>query len=348
MRQLTIGQHTIADDSPSFTVAEVGNNHGGNVDLCKAMFRAAAEAGCSAVKLQKRSNRTLYTTAMFNAPYTGDNSFGATYGEHREAQEFGWDEYLDLKDYSRKLGIVFFATAFDIPSADFLAQVGVPAFKIASGDLKSIPLIRHVAQFGQPVIVSTGGGTLEDIERAHAALGDCPHAFLQCTAEYPLVRYEELNLKAIEVLRERFPDTVIGFSSHEDGIDAAVPAYMLGARIHEQHFTTSHTLKGSDNPWSLEPEGMTRLVRSLTRAHASLGDGVKRRYEAEEKPLMRMEKAIYPREYYPIGHTLRPGDLELRSPGAGLAPYKLDKLIGRRLREPLDGGKAIDSSGIVE
>lgn len=347
MRSFTIGQHTITDDAPSWVCAEIGNNAGGNVDLAKQMIKAAAESGVSAVKFQKRDNKTLYAPSLANAPYVNDNSFGATYLEHREAQEFEFEQYQELKDYAERLGLVFFATAFDNPSANFLDSLDVALFKVASGDLCNTNLLRLLATYSRPVIVSTGGGTIEDVDRAHQALGDCPHAFLHCTAEYPL-RYEDANLRAITTLREAFPNTVIGFSSHEDGIDLATPAYEKGARIHEQHFTTSHTLKGSDNPWSLEPEGMKRLVRALERTRIAQGDGVKRRYEGEEKPLLKMEKSIFPREYYPAGHTLRQGDLEFRSPGDGIPPYKADKLYGRKTRVPLEPDKSVSTTGVVE
>src|SRR5688572_14033651 len=169
-RSLQINGTLIDDSSDSYVIAEIGHNHQGSVDKCKELFRVAKECGVDAVKIQKRDNRSLYTRAMYDKPYDNENSFGATYGEHREALEFGWDEYVELQRYCREISLTFFATAFDIPSADFLARLDIPAYKIASGDLKTLPLLRHVAHIGKPMLVSTGGATLEDLERAHDAI----------------------------------------------------------------------------------------------------------------------------------------------------------------------------------
>jgi len=158
-RFLTIDDTTITDDSDCYLIAEIGHNHQGSLEKCRELFRAAKECGADAVKLQKRDNRSLYTRAMYEKPYDNENSFGPTYGAHREALEFGREEYVELKRYAAELGITFFATAFDVPSADFLAALDMPAYKLASGDLSNLPLLRHVARIGRPVIVSTGGAT---------------------------------------------------------------------------------------------------------------------------------------------------------------------------------------------
>src|ERR671923_214039 len=143
-RTLTIGTHEIGDHAPCYVIAEIGHNHQGNLEKARELFREAKLAGAHAVKLQKRDNRGLYTSAAYNKPYDNENSFGATYGEHREFLEFGLEEYQELGAYARELDVDFFATAFDIASADFLTTLNVPAYKIASGDLKSIPLLTHV------------------------------------------------------------------------------------------------------------------------------------------------------------------------------------------------------------
>ena len=157
MRELRIDGRRIADDTPCFVIAEIGHNHQGSVERARELVRAAHEAGVDAVKLQKRDNRRLYTRALYDSPYDNENSFGPTYGAHREALELDRDAYVTLRDEARSLGLVFFATAFDEPSADLLAELGAPAFKIASGDLTNTPLLRHVAGFGKPLVVSTAG-----------------------------------------------------------------------------------------------------------------------------------------------------------------------------------------------
>ena len=336
MRQLTINGKTIRDDGDCYVIAEIGHNHQGNLETAKEMFEVAKECGADAVKLQKRDNRQLYTEAMYSKCYDHENSYGATYGEHREALEFGWYEYGVLKDYAQELGITLFATAFDFPSADFLAKLDLPAFKIASGDLKNIPLLTYIAQFQKPVILSTGGGTMEDVLRAYDAIMPInPRlCILQCTAGYPAA-FEELNLRVISTYRERFPNNVVGLSSHDNGIAMAVAAYMLGARVVEKHFTLNHTWKGTDHAFSLEPIGFKKMVRDLQRVRVAMGNGVKRVYETEVTPMVKMGKKLVAARDLPPGHAIRRDDIAIKSPGGGLQPYELDKVIGRVTRQTI-------------
>jgi sialic acid synthase len=335
-RSLHIDGTQIDDSSDCYIIAEVGHNHQGSVEKCKELFRVAKECGVDAVKLQKRDNRSLYTRAMYEKPYEHENSFGATYGEHREALEFGWDEYVDLQGYCREIGLTFFATAFDMPSADFLARLDMPAYKVASGDLKTLPLLRHVAGIGKPMIVSTGGATMDDIERAYDAIMpiNSELCFLQCTAAYPAAP-EELNLNVITTLRRRFPELVIGLSDHENGIGMAVAAYVLGARVVEQHFTLNHTWKGTDHAFSLEPIGMRKLVRDLRRIRVALGTGIKCPLPSEQGPLLKMGKKLVASRPLAAGHVLGQEDIAMKSPADGLAPHYLEQVLGATLLRPL-------------
>jgi len=342
-REFLIDGVRIADDTDTFVIAEVGHNHQGSLEKCKELFRAAKECGADAVKLQKRDNKSLYTRELYNKAYDNENSFGLTYGAHREALEFGHDEYRELRAFCRELQIVFFATAFDIPSADFLAALDVPAFKIASGDLKSTPLLRHVAKLGKPMIVSTGGAMWEDVQRAYDVIMPLnPQlCFLQCTAAYPAAP-EELNLRVIESMRARYPEVVVGLSDHENGIAMAVAAFVLGARVVEKHFTLNHTWKGTDHAFSLEPIGFRKLVRDLRRARVALGDGEKRCVVSEHAPLLKMGKKLVASRALTAGHVLTPSDVAMKAPGDGLPPYHLDSVIGRRLRRALQADDNID------
>ena len=342
MRQLTIGGNTIEDNSDCFVIAEIGHNHQGSVDTCMEMFKEARDCGANAVKLQKRTNRSLYTEEGYNKPYDNPNSYGATYGEHREALEFGWEEYKTLGEYAKELGITMFSTAFDFESADFLAKLDIACFKIASGDLKNIPLLRHIAEFQKPIIMSTGGGTMEDVNRAYDAIMPINQqlCILQCTAGYPAA-FDELNLRVITTFRERFPTTVVGLSSHDNGIAMAIAAYMLGGRVIEKHFTLNHTWKGTDHAFSLEPIGFKKMVRDLKRLRVAMGDGVKRTYDSEVNPLIKMGKKLVAARDLPAGHALRKEDIAIKSPGDGLQPYELEKVIGRVTREDLKSDQDI-------
>jgi len=331
-----IGKHEIGDRSPCYVIAEIGHNHQGSVQKARELFREAKLAGADAVKLQKRDNRGLYTRAAYDKPYDHENSFGATYGEHREFLEFGLAEYEELQAYAKELDVDFFATAFDLASADFLASLDVPAFKIASGDLRSTPLLAHVASFGKPVIVSTGGARIDDVQRAYDTIVSInPQlCILQCTAGYP-ASFEELDLGVITTFRERFPDAVIGYSGHDNGIAMAVAAYVLGARMVEKHFTLNRAMKGTDHAFSLEPVGLRKMVRDLERTAVALGDGVKKFYDSERMPITKMGKSLVVARYLPAGHVLGSGDVVMKSPGGGIPPYDLPKVLGRITRQPL-------------
>jgi sialic acid synthase len=330
MRELRIDGKIIHDDSNCYVIAEIGHNHQGNLETAKDMFRAAKECGADAVKLQKRDNRALYTKDLYDKPYDNRNSYGNTYGEHREALEFGWKEYVELKEYANEIGIQMFATAFDFSSADFLAKLDVPAFKVASGDLKNIPLLTYIAKFQKPMIVSTGGATMIDVKNAYDAITPINEqlCLLQCTAGYP-AEFSELNLRVITTYRERFPNIVVGLSSHDNGIAMAGAAYVLGARVVEKHFTLNHTWKGTDQAFSLEPIGLKKMVRDLSRLRVAMGDGIKRVYETEISPIIKMSKKLVAAKDLPAGHCIRTEDIAIKSPGDGMPSYELDKVIGR-------------------
>jgi sialic acid synthase len=334
---LVVDGRKIAQNGPAYVIAEIGHNHQGDIEKAKALVHAAKECGVDAVKLQKRDNRRLYTRELYDSPYDNEHSFGATYGEHREALELSAAEWLELREFSGEEGVTLFGTVFDEESADFLAELDMPAFKVASADLVNTPLLRHVAALGKPIFLSTGGGTLDDVERAADIITaiNPQLCVLQCTASYPC-EVDELNLQVIETYRERFPELVVGLSDHQSGIAMALVGYMLGARVIEKHFTLNHAWKGSDHAFSLMPEGMRRLVRDLHRVPAALGDGVKRPLPSEERPLEKMGKKLVAARDLAAGHVLVPGDVVARSPAdGGLPPYELDSLLGRRLEHAL-------------
>ncbi|MBE7433593.1 MAG: N-acetylneuraminate synthase family protein [Anaerolineales bacterium] len=333
---LNVNGLEISDDSDCFVIAEIGNNHQGELEKAKALFKAAKECGVDAVKLQKRDNKSLLTKAAYEKPYDNENSFGATYGEHREALEFGKAEYIELQKYAEELGLVMFATAFDMNSADFLAELDMPLYKIASGDLKNTPLLKHVAKIGKPMIISTGGGTMEDVQRAYDTIMPINKqlAILQCTASYP-AEPQDLNLRVISTYREKFPDVVIGLSDHENGIAMAVAAYVLGSRMVEQHFTLNHTWKGTDHAFSLEPIGMRKLVRDLRRVKVAMGDGEKKIYPSEVNPIHKMGKKLVAARDLKAGQVLTLADIAIKSPSDGIPPYELNNIIGMILLRDL-------------
>jgi sialic acid synthase len=338
-----IGRHTVDRDKPDcFVIAEVGHNHGGDVGVCKQMFQAAKYAGVSAVKLQKRDNRSLYTKSFYDSGYNSENAYGPTYGSHREALEFGESEYRELKQYAEHMDLEFFATAFDFKSVDFLEKVGVPCYKVASGDLTHTPLLEYIAQTGKPIIMSSGASTLDDVRRAcETILPINPAlALLHCTAEYPS-DYKDMNLSVIGTYLREFPQVVVGISDHDNGIAMSLVSYVLGARVVEKHFTINRSWKGTDQAFSLEPEGMRKLVRDIQRAAVAVGDGVKRIYEKEKSAKLKMGKKIVAARALPQGHVLQRGDLAFKSPGDGLAPYHHGLFYDKKLKRALAEDEAL-------
>lgn len=290
-RELWIDGRRLADDEPCYVVAELSGNHGGSLTTAETMISEAARAGASAVKLVKRDIDTLYTQDSLDAPYENEWSYGRTYGLHRHALEFNAQAYIACQAAAAASHVTLYATAFDEPSVDFLVSRQVPAIKIHSGGLTDERLLRYASQCGKPLIVSTGGATMEDIDRAVDWLGPCPHALLHCTASYP-VAAREANLRVITTLRDRFPLTVIGWSSHYPGLALSLAAYTLGARILEHHFTLNRAERGTDHGFSLEPKGLATLVEDVEKLRLAFGDGVKRIYESERGPMRKMRRVL--------------------------------------------------------
>lgn len=289
MRELTIGTHRITDDSETLVVAEIGNNHQGSLDRCLQMIQVAAECGAHAVKLQKRDMRHWEAAdpESWHRVYNSEHSYGRTYGEHRAFLEFGKAEYRACQSFASDRGLLFFATAFDIPSLDFLVNLDVPAVKVASGSMTNYRLLEAIASCGVPAILSTGGCTIEDVDAAVRIFDEAKRpAVLHCVSLYPC-EAKDMNLRAIGVLRERYPEHVIGMSDHQSGIALAPVSVALGARIVEKHFCLRRTDKGTDQAFSLEPVGLRKLCRDIRRTHEALGTGVKVLLEGEKAALVK-------------------------------------------------------------
>jgi N-acetylneuraminate synthase/sialic acid synthase len=290
MRRFLIRDTIITDDSPCYLICEVGNNHQGSPAIARKLIDAAADAGAQAVKFQRRNNLTLYTQALLDQPYDNENSFGPTYGAHRAALELPLVEYPALIAHAHDRGMDAICTAFDEGAVDDIVAAGFDGLKLPSGAVTDLALIDHATRSGLPLIISTGGCLGTDIATAweHAPMA----AFLHCTASYPC-DFAELNLSYITELRMQL-DNIIGWSGHDSGIAMSVVAYTLGARIIERHVTLNRAQKGTDHAFSLEPAGLKKLCRDLARAHVALGDGVKRYYASERKPIAKMRRRQTP------------------------------------------------------
>ncbi len=262
-----------------YVIAEIGQNHQGELSLAKELLHAAKLCGVDAVKSQKRDIMELLTPEERARPYTTAHAFGPTYGEHRQALELSREDYAELFAYARSLDIEFFASPWDISSAKTLDELGAPLFKIASASLTNHALLNAVAATGKPVILSTGMSTIDEIDAAVARLDGVEHYLLQCTSAYP-ASFDTIHLRAMQTLAERY-DLTVGLSGHHKGIAVDAAAVALGARIIERHFTLDRTWKGSDHAASLEPPGLAKLVRDIRAVEAALGDGDKRVLDCE-------------------------------------------------------------------
>jgi N-acetylneuraminate synthase len=271
----------VGQGNPCYVVAEIGINHNGDLRIAKALIDVAAAAGCSAVKFQKRTVDVVYTAAELAR--IRESPFGTTNGELKRALEFGRDQYREIDAHCKSKGIVWFASPWDEASVDFLEEFAVPCHKIASASLTDDHLLRHVRACNKPVILSTGMSTLAQIDHAVEVLGRDDLIILHATSTYP-ASYDELNLRVIPVLAQRFR-VPVGYSGHETGIASSVAAVALGASMVERHLTLDRAMWGSDQAASLEPNGMSRLLRDIRLVETAFGDGQKRVLD-REVPIM--------------------------------------------------------------
>ncbi|WP_419786721.1 N-acetylneuraminate synthase family protein [Pseudodesulfovibrio sp.] len=320
---------------PCFIVAEIGNNHQGEFDIAKRMIDEAAKAGVQAVKFQKRDMEALLTREGRAAPYTGCNSFGPTYGEHRNALELSIEQMAELKTYSESIGLVFFASAWDDPSLVQILDLDVELLKICSADLVNVPLVRKYAQANIPVILSTGMSSLEDIDVAMAEIHKSHEevVLLHCNSTYPCPE-DQIGLPVMDALRERY-HVPVGYSGHERGIGPSVGAAALGACVVERHFTLDKTLKGTDHQASLEPAELAAMVTMIREVERALGVKGKKVFPDEQAAAKKLRKCIVFSRDLPAGHVLAETDLTTRSPRLGVSPVHWDEVIGAVLKRPV-------------
>lgn len=319
----------IGPGRPCFIIAEAGSNHDRNINTALALIDAATEARADAVKFQTYSAETLYSKFT---------------PRHSSSKQKPWDliksvemprEWLGrLKKHADKRGIIFFSTPFDFAAVRELEAIRVPIYKIASMELSDVTLIKTVARTGKPIILSTGGASLEEIERASAVCrkeGNGQIALLQCTVSYPAPA-EYINLRAMNTLTSAF-GVPVGFSDHSVGIHMSCAAVALGASIVEKHFTLSRNSKGPDHPFAIEPDELARMVRDIREVEAGLGDGLKNGPVAPELENYKIaHRTIHASRRIPKGARVTRAMLCVKRPGLGIEPSQMDLLIGRRAR----------------
>ena len=277
-REIKIGNRILGDGQPTYIVAEIGVNHNGSLEIAKQLIEAAKHAGVDAVKFQKRTPELC--VPLEQRSVMRETPWGyIPYLDYRYKVEFGKDEYIEIDRYCKELGITWFSSVWDEPSVDFLEDFDPVAYKIPSASLTDHALLRHLHKTGRPLILSTGMSTMEQIDAAVQVIGMENVMITHATSTYPCDP-EELNLKVIPVLRQKFPFP-FGYSGHEVGLIPSVVAVSLGACLVERHITLDRAMWGSDQAASVEPGGFERLVKYVRVAEQSLGDGVKKVYASE-------------------------------------------------------------------
>jgi N-acetylneuraminate synthase len=288
MGSVDIAGRRVGADAPCFVIAEIGINHNGDVDLATRLVDVAVDAGCDAVKFQKRTPELCVPPEQRDL--RRETPWGTmTYLEYRERIEFGADEYRVIDAHCRTRGIPWFVSPWDEPSVDFTEQFDPPCYKLASASLTDGALIDRVALTGRPVILSTGMSSMDEIRAGVARLPMDRALVAHSTSAYPC-EPEELNLRMIDTLAAEF-GCPIGYSGHEVGLQTTVAAVVLGATFVERHITLDRAMWGSDQAASIEPGGLRRLVRDIRVVEQALGDGVKRVYDSELPVRDRLRRA---------------------------------------------------------
>jgi N-acetylneuraminate synthase len=290
MNDVSIAGKAIGATRPVYVIGEIGLNHNGDVDLAKQLIDVAAQAGADAVKFQKRT--PAISTPEHMKSVLRQTPWGEmTYLDYRYRVEFDREQYIELGDYATLNGLAWFASPWDEPSVDFLEDINVAAYKIASASVTDIGMLRAIAATGKPVILSTGMSTLDQIDAAVGALGTERLVVLHATSTYPLPP-EEANLRMIPVLAARYPGVPVGYSGHETGLQISLAAVALGAVAVERHITLDRGMWGSDHSASLEPADFAALVSDIRVLELALGDGVKTVFPGEEAPLAKLRRVV--------------------------------------------------------
>jgi N,N'-diacetyllegionaminate synthase len=319
-------------------IAEAGVNHNGDLNIAKQLIDAAVDAGVDYVKFQSFIAEKLVTPNAKKAEYQVKNMKDGDDSQFTMLKklELSHNSHLVLIEYCKQKGINFFSTAFDIDGLHYLHSLGLPLFKIPSGEITNFPYLRTIASFGKPVILSTGMCLEIDIKNAldvliRFGLNKNNISILHCNTDYP-TPMKDVNLKAMLTIKDTF-GIEIGYSDHTLGIEVPIAAVALGAKIIEKHFTLDRSLPGPDHIASLEPKELKDMVKAIRNIELAIGgDGIKKPSESESKNITIARKSIYLNKDLPSGHLITEEDLIALRPGAGISPMEWENIINRKLR----------------
>ncbi len=330
MERVKIGERFVGHGFPVFIIAEAGINHNGDMEKARTLIEAAAEAGADAVKFQSHLPKEEMLREGFTADYVGGSLF-----EVLTKVELSPEDHHCLKEHAENSGLIFLSTPFSREAADLLELLGVSAFKVGSGELTNLPLLSHIAGKGRPMIVSTGMSEMEEVEEAVQSIRrlNSQLVLMQCTSTYPS-RYEDVNLGAISVLRERF-QCPVGLSDHSEGIYTALGAVALGGAVIEKHFTISRNWEGPDQKASIEPHELRELVKGVRAVEKAMGS--KKTVVEGELDVQRMAReSVVSLEAIPEGATILEEMVWVKRPGTGVPARELQEVIGRKARRHIE------------
>lgn len=346
MQAIQINERWVGPGYPCFVIAEAGVNHNGDINMAKQLVDVASEVGADAIKFQTFKAERLVTRDAPKANYqrqttgTQESQF-----EMLRRLELSEDAHAELVAYCKKRGLLFMSTPFDEGSADLLADLGVPVYKIPSGEITNIPYLKHVASKGRPLIVSTGMSYLGEVEKAVRAIestGNTQFVLLHCVSNYPAAP-EDINLSAMKTMATAF-NTLVGYSDHTEGLEIAFASVAMGACVLEKHFTLDRELPGPDHRASIEPEQFAALIQGVRSIEAALGDGRKQPAASEANTASVARKSLVAATALKAGTVITEEMVAIRRPGTGLLPDLYPMLIGRQLNVDVKSGTLFDLS----
>ncbi len=341
---IEIEGRSIGQDQPCFIIAEAGVNHNGELDMALRLIDAAAEAGVDAVKFQTFSAKRLVSRHAPKAKYQRDATDASeTQLEMLQRLELSQSDHLALIAHAASRGIIFLSSPFDEFSADFLESLGVPAYKIPSGEITNLPFLAHVARKGLPLIVSTGMADMREVDTAVRVIhrnGNPPLALLHCVSNYP-AQPCDVNLRAMTTMRDAY-HAPVGYSDHTEGNAIALAAIATGASIIEKHFTLNRSLPGPDHRASIEPDELRDLVRCIRDIEKALGDGRKVPAPSEIETARVARKSLFAATFIPCGSIITEQEIVARRPGCGISPQEWTRVIGLRTRIDIREGDMLN------
>ena len=289
-QHVKVGDRIIGPQEQVYIIAEIGINHNGDIEIAKQMIDGAVKAGCDAVKFQKRTPEICVPREQWKIKR--ETPWGILcYIDYRRKIEFRLEEFEEIDRYCKQQNIAWFASCWDIPSVRFINQFNPPLFKASSASLTDLELLLEMKRTGKPLMISTGMSSIEEIEQAVAVVGQHNLLIAHSTSVYPC-KDEELNLRVINTLQQRFPEAVIGYSGHEIGLPTTIAAVALGAAFVERHITLERAMWGTDQAASVEIHGLEILVRYIKSVEKALGDGMKRIYESELPSRKKLRRVV--------------------------------------------------------